>query len=286
MKIAHLQRYGTPDDVEIVEIPLPVVSGKAVLVKIKAASLNATDIEIIRGDPIIRLFTGMRKPKKKELGCDLSGIVEQIGSQVTQFSVGDEVFMDVMYHPTAYGAFAEYKLVTEDWIRKKPEELSFEEAATIGQAGVLALQGIIEPDPPTQGSKVLINGAGGSVGSFAIQIAKHHGAEVTGVDHPDKFDFLRSLGADHCISYLDEDFTTSGKYDIILDCIARKSVREYRRALNPGGRYRMVGGYLRKIFGMALWGTLTSKLSDKDVGLLLGRPNDRKLMEELASLHS
>ncbi len=285
MKAIVLSKYGSPDVLELKEVDTPSPKDDEVKVKIKAASLNATDFEIVRGNFIVRLAGGIRRPRNNRLGCDFAGFVELIGKDVTEFKKGDAVYADLMYQPKSYGAFAEYVCIPERSLRLKPESMTFEEAATIPQAGVLALQGIKGKTPPQPGQKVLINGAGGGVGTFAIQIAKYYGAEVTAVDTASKFDMMRSLGADHVIDYTQEDFTKNkNQYDLILDVISRKSVFAYRRALKPNGNYRLVGGTTRRIFGALILGSLTSRFSSKKVGIMMGRPNNKEDMEILTEL--
>lgn len=284
-QIIH-SKYGSPQFLRVEDVPMPEPAADEVRVKVHFASVNATDFEIIRGDPIVRMASGIRRPKNPRLGCDLSGVVEAKGSDVTSFDIGDAVYVDLMYQQKAYGAFAEYVLVPEARLHKKPDGMAFEDAATYPQAGVLALQGIREPLPPQEGQQVLINGAGGGVGTFAVQIAKHYGAEVTAVDRSEKFQTLRQLGADHCIDYREADFTKLGNtYDIILDVIAKKGPRAYSRVLNENGRYRMVGGSLRKIIHIAFGGMIRSKFSNKSIGLLLGRPNDATDLKFLSELY-
>jgi len=231
------------------------------------------------------MSTGLRNPSNPRLGCDFSGVVESTGNDVTLFKEGNEVYADLMYQKKAYGAFAEYVCVPEPRLRMKPTSMSFDEAATIPQAGVLAVQGIKGKPPPETGQQVLINGAGGGVGTFAIQLAKYFGAEVTAVDNGDKLGFMRDVGADHTIDYTKEDYSKGkSKYDLILDVIAKRSVRVYRRALKSGGKYRMVGGSLGQIAQVG-FGMLVSKFSSKKVGIMLGAPNKKEDMEFLSELY-
>ncbi|MFQ5976788.1 MAG: NAD(P)-dependent alcohol dehydrogenase [Candidatus Heimdallarchaeota archaeon] len=285
MKAIVCPKYGPPDVLQLKEVALPTPKADEVRVKILAASLNKTDIEIIRGWLFVRLAGGLRQPSVKILGCDFSGRVDSIGKEVTQFKPGDEVYADLMYQTPAYGAFAEYVCIPEKRLRMKPTNMSFKEAATIPQAAVLAIQGIKGKTPPKPGQKVLINGAGGGVGTFAIQIAKYYGTEVTAVDSAAKFEMMRSIGADHVIDYTTEDFTTKGKhYDLILDVVAKKSVFAYRRALRSNGRYRAVGGSAGQIFQILLLGSIISWFSSKKIGLLIGHPNKKEDMDFLAEL--
>ncbi|MCE7734823.1 MAG: NAD(P)-dependent alcohol dehydrogenase [Candidatus Heimdallarchaeota archaeon] len=285
MKAIVLVKYGSPVELEFKEVETPNPQDDEVKVKIVSASVNATDFEIMRGNFFVRISRGLRNPRNITLGCDFAGRVESVGKNVTQFKSGDEVHADLMYQKPSYGAFAEYVCIPEKRLRMKPATMTFDEASTIPQAGVLALQGIKGKTPPTPGQEVLINGAGGGVGTFAIQIAKYYGAEVTAVDNAIKFEMMQSLGADHVIDYTQEDFTKNNKqYDLILDVIARKSVNAYRRSLNPNGSYRMVGGTTRRIFGTLIFGSLLSLISSKKIGLMMGRPNDKEDMEFLTEL--
>ncbi|MFW9854913.1 MAG: NAD(P)-dependent alcohol dehydrogenase [Candidatus Thorarchaeota archaeon] len=283
MKAIVLPEYGDPDVLQLKEVADPVPRENEVNVKIVAASVNATDLEIVRGDFIVRLSSGLRQPSNTRLGCDFAGRVESIGKNVTQFERGDEVYADLMYQRRAYGAFAEYVCIPEKSLRLKPASMTFEEAATIPQAGVLAVQGIRGKKPPLSGQEVLINGAGGGVGTFAIQIAKYFGTKVTAVDNEVKLDMMRSLGADHVIDYTKHDFTKSGKqYDLILDVVAKRGIFAYRRALKPTGIFRMVGGTTGRIFQILFFGTLVSRFSSRKVGVLMGNPNKKADMDFLA----
>lgn len=287
MKGVVVTKYGPVTGVQIKEFENPLPKENEVRVKILYASLNASDVEIIKGYMFVRLGGGLRRPKIKILGCDFSGIVDTIGSNVTQFRIGDEVFADLMYHKPAYGALAEYACIKEASLRKKPANMSFEDACTIAQAGVLAVQGIRGKKLPEAGQKLLINGAGGSVGTFAIQLAKLYGAEVTAVDSDSKFDMLLSLGADHVIDYKKEDFTKNGlKYDHILDVIAKKSVFSFRKALQKNGSYRAVGGSTGRIFQILIIGGIISKFSHKKIGLVFGEPNKQEDIDYLLELYS
>ncbi|MHA2030633.1 MAG: NAD(P)-dependent alcohol dehydrogenase [Candidatus Kariarchaeaceae archaeon] len=286
MKAISFPKYGSPNNIRLKEMDTPIPNDDEVRVKIVAASLNATDFEIVRGNFFVRLSGGFRKPSIKILGCDFAGQVESVGKNVTQFKLGDEVYADLMYQAKPYGALAEYVCIPEKSLRMKPISLTFEEAATIPQAGVLALQGIRGKTPPHPGQEVLINGAGGGVGTFAIQIAKYYGAEVTAVDNASKSDMMRSIGADHIIDYTKEDFTkTKKQYDLILDVVAKRSVFAYRRALKPRGIYRMVGGTTGKIFQILILGSLISRFSSKKVGIMMGKPNMKEDMEFLTELY-
>ena len=265
------------------------------LVKVHAASLNAADFEILRGTWSAR-FGGPLKPRHKILGSDIAGRIEAVGRNVKQFQPGDEIWGDLSF-PLDYGAFAEYVCVPEKALRLKPARMTFEEAAAVPSAGANALQNLrgVGSSSPSfllsdkgeiqPGQKVLINGAGGGVGTFAVQIAKSFGAEVTGVDSPSKLDMLRSIGADHVIDYTQEDFTKSGqRYDFILDVVASRSIFDYKRALSPKGIFVLVGGSGAAILQAFLLGPLISMTGSKKMGIVMWKPNNQEdlaILEEL-----
>jgi NADPH:quinone reductase-like Zn-dependent oxidoreductase len=252
MKAIVFTRYGSPDDLELREIPTPVPKSDEVLVRVHASSINSWDWEFLHGTPFVnRLMFGLLKPKpgKQSLGADIAGTVEAVGGQVTRFKPGDEVFGDLW---DSWGGFAEQACAPETSLELKPVTATFEEAAIVPQAGVLALQGIRKAGQLKPGQKVLINGAGGGVGSFAIQLAKLSGAEVTGVDNRHKLDLMRSLGADHVIDYTLVDFTKIGeRFDLIVDCQCYRSMFDNLRALTPDGNYAMIGGSMLRV--VQLW---------------------------------
>ena len=248
MKAIVFTQYGSPDGLELKDVPVPMPKDDEVLVRVRASSVNSWDWEFLNGTPLInRLVFGLLKPKvgKQKLGADIAGIVEAVGSQVTRFQTGDEVFGDLWDN---WGGFAEYACAQETALELKPENLSFEQAAAIPQAGVLALQGLRKGGEMHRGQKVLINGAGGGVGTFAIQLAKLSGIEVTGVDAAHKLDMVRSLGADHVIDFTQSDFTKSGeRYDLIVDCQNFRSMFDIKRALTNNGVYAMIGGSMLRV---------------------------------------
>ncbi len=253
------------------EVERPVPRDNEVLVQIRAVSVNASDWEILRGKPLYSRIGGPFRPRYRTLGSDIAGRVEATGSGVTRFRVGDEVFGDNL---AQMGGFAEYACAAESSLALKPTDMSFEEAAAIPQAGVIALQGIRRKGNVRPGQKVLINGAGGGAGSFAVQLAKVAGAEVTGVDSTAKLDFLRSLGADHVVDYTREDFTETGEhYDLVLDVTAHRSAFAYRRALATGGRYLYVGGSVSTLLQVLAAGPLIGRKDRKRIGLLVVQPN-------------
>jgi NADPH:quinone reductase-like Zn-dependent oxidoreductase len=242
MKAIVYHRYGSPDDLECEEVAKPTPKDDEVLIKVRAASLNPYDWHFLRGLPyLLRLQTGLGKPKDTRLGVDLAGQVESVGKNVTEFKTGDDVF------GCGRGAFAEYACASEAKLARKPEELTFEQAASLPIAGLTALQGVRLSASSGKGQiprekKVLINGAAGGVGTFAVQIAKSFGAAVTGVCSTRNVDMVRSLGANQVLDYTREDFTESGgRYDLILDCVANHSLSAFRRILDPQGSYIMVG---------------------------------------------
>lgn len=271
MKAIVYHRYGSPDELQYQEVPKPTPKDDEALVKIRAASVNAADWRLLRGDPfLVRLFFGLTKPKVNILGVDIAGEIEQVGNNVTQFQPGDKVFGDISNY--GFGGFAEYVSVPANALLKMPADSSFEEAAALPVSTITALQGLRDHGNIQPGKKVLINGASGNVGLFAVQIAKSFGAEVTGVCSTDKMDLVRSLGADHVIDYTKDNFTANGKrYDLILDTAAQYTLGQYKRVLNPGGAYIMVGGK-RTLQVMSL-GPLLSALSDKKFKSMLAKSN-------------
>jgi NADPH:quinone reductase-like Zn-dependent oxidoreductase len=270
--VVHTE-YGPPDVLQIKEVAKPTPTDDEVLIKVQAASVNRSDWENLIGKPLYARIGGLLKPRNPILGSDIAGRVEMAGKNIRQFQPGDEVFGHIL---TYAGGFAEYVCVPEKALALKPASLTFEEAAAIPEAALIALQGIRDKGRVQPGQKVLINGAGGGAGTFAVQLAKLYGAEVTGVDNTEKLDFLRSLGADHVIDYTQEDFTKNGKqYDLILDVVAYRSVFAYRRALRPNGRYFMVGGSVATIFQILLLG---SWMRSKKTRVLAVYPNPKDLV--------
>jgi len=276
MKAIICSKYGSPDVLQLKEVEKPTPKEKEALVKIHAASLNAADFEYLRGILPIRLQSPF-KPKYKILGSDIAGRVEDVGKNVNQFQLGDEVFADL--YNFGFGAFAEYVCVPESALRVKPINMTFEQAATLPQAAVIALQGLRDKRMIQPGQKVLINGASGGVGTFAVQIAKSLGAEVTGVASTKKLELVRSIGADHVIDYTQEDFTKNGHhYDLILDVAAHHSILDYKRALSPNGIYSVVGGSTSAFLQVILLGPLISLFGSKKLGLMIWKPNKREDM--------
>ncbi len=287
MKAAMRDRYGPPDVVGVREIDRPVPVDDQVLVRVRAASVNRADLDGLTPKPsFVRLFIGLRAPRNQRVGIDVAGVIEAVGPSVTRFKPGDEVFADLSSF--GQGAFAEYVCAREKAFELKPPALTFELAATLPHSAILALQGLRRRNgrSPKPGEKVLIDGASGNVGPFAVQIAKLAGAEVTGVCRTEKVDFVRSLGADHVIDYTKVDYTTTGEqYDWIIDTDSHHSIVRVRRALRPNGSYITLGGGTASIFAALLLGPLISVFGDKWSGLLLWwKPFDAHDIATLAEL--
>jgi NADPH:quinone reductase-like Zn-dependent oxidoreductase len=271
MKAIVYTKYGPPDVLKLVDVEKPIPKDDEVQIKVHTVSVNGSDWEGLRGKPLYARFGGLRKPHHQILGSDIAGRVEKAGRNIRQFQPGDEVFGDIL--PRG-GGFAEYVCAHEKTLARKPASMTFEEAAAIPQGAVIALQGIRDKGQVQPGQNVLINGAGGSVGMFAVQLAKLYGAEVTGVDNAGKLDFMRSLGADHVIDYTREDFTQNGiQYDMILDVIAHRSVSAYKRALRPDGSYFVVGGSVATLFQILLLGPWIRRTTGKKLRILPVQPN-------------
>jgi NADPH:quinone reductase-like Zn-dependent oxidoreductase len=269
-------KYGQPDVLQINEVAKPTPTDDEVLIKLHAVSVNRSDWEALTGKPLWARIWGLRKPRRKILGSDIAGRVEAVGKNITQFQPGDEVFGDIL---ARLGGFAEYVCAREKSLAPKPAGMTFEEVAAIPQAAVIALQGIRDKGQVKPGQKVLINGAGGGAGSFAVQLARLYGAEVTGVDSAGKLDFMRSLGADHVIDRTRQDFTRNGKqYDFILDLAAYRTPFAYRRALRPDGSYYAVGGSVATFLQILILGPLIRRTSGKKIRVLVVQPNQKDLV--------
>jgi NADPH:quinone reductase-like Zn-dependent oxidoreductase len=263
VKAVVYDRYGGPDVLGVEDVPIPTPTAGQVRVRVAATSVNLSDWECLRGSPAYARIGGLRGPARRTLGSDIAGLVDDIGEGVTRFQPGDEVYGDNL---ALKGGFAEYVLAPESALAHKPAQLTFAEASTIPQAGAIALQGTRWA---AAGRRVLVNGAGGGSGSFAIQLAKRTGAHVTGVDNAAKLDFMRSVGADDVIDYRHDDFTrTTPRYDVILDLVARRSVFAYRRALAPHGTYRCVGGSVRALLRVLSVGWVAGRLTGRSIGVL------------------
>ncbi|MFN8496564.1 MAG: NAD(P)-dependent alcohol dehydrogenase [Anaerolineae bacterium] len=279
MKAIVNTQYGPPDILQLKEVDKPTAGDGEVLVRIYAASVNAADWHVLTADIfLVRVMVGgLRKPKHTILGADIAGVVEAVGAGVTQFRPGDEVYGDIALY--GFGGFAEYVAVPERALAPKPTNLSFEEAAAVPLAAVTALQGLRDQGHIRAGQKVLINGASGGVGSYAVQIAKAFDAEVTAVCSTRNVDQARSLGADHVIDYTKEDFTKTGQqYDLILAANGNRSISDYRRALAPQGVYVMAGGQPSQMFQALLLGPLMSIGGDKKLGGLSAKTNQADLV--------
>jgi NADPH:quinone reductase-like Zn-dependent oxidoreductase len=264
VKAVVYDRYGPPEVLRVEDVPRPSPGPAEVLVEVVSVSVNLSDWECLRGSPLYARFGGLRRPARPTLGSDIAGRVAAVGSGVTRFGVGDEVYGDNL---DLKGGFAEYAVAPEAALAVKPADLTFDAASTIPQAGPIALQGTALARP---GSRVLINGAGGGSGAFAIQLAKRAGAHVTGVDNAGKLDFMRARGADEVIDYATDDFTRGGRrYDLVLDLVAYRSVFAYRRALAPGGRYLCVGGTVRTLLRVLTIGTIAGRLTGRRIGVLV-----------------
>lgn len=273
MKAVIREEYGTPDVLSLAEVERPKPKPDEVLVKVHAATLNAGDLHILMGDSfVMRLMNGFRKPKCKIIGDDIAGKVVEVGSQVTRFQPGDEVF-----GVSNFGAFAEYACAREKLLSRKPASMTFEQAATWPMAAITALQALRDNGKIEAGKQVLIVGASGGVGTFAVQIAKTFGAEVTGVCSTNKIPGVLAAGADHVIDYTRESFVGSGQlYDLILGIGGNYRISEYRKALSHDGIYVCIGGESMKQYSQALFqGTLISMFSKKKMGASFGNPNQK-----------
>ena len=276
MKAIVRETYGPPDVLHLEEVPLPTLRDGDVLVRVRAASANAGDWHLLRGTPLpFRLVAGLRVPKFKIIGTDVAGHVEAVGRNVTQFRPGDEVFGELSR--CGFGAYAEFAAAPEKALALKPANLSFEEAATLPTAGCTALQGL-RKGQIQRAQRVLLNGASGGVGTFAVQIAKSFGTEVTAVCSTRNVDMVRSIGADHAIDYTKDDFARHGqRYDLILATNGDRSIWDYRRALTTDGCYAMTGGSNRQLTEALLFGPLLS-IGRQQFGNVLMKPNQGDLL--------
>ncbi|MBA3531502.1 MAG: NAD(P)-dependent alcohol dehydrogenase [Ardenticatenales bacterium] len=276
MKAIVYRDYGPPESMTLEEVETPTPTDDEILIKIHAASVNRSDWEGLIGKPLYARIGGLRRPRRPILGSDIAGRVERVGRNNQRFQPGDEVFGDILGR---MGGFAEYVCVRGKTLAPKPASMTFEAAAAIPQAGVIALKGIRDKGQVQPGHKVLINGAGGGAGIFALQLAKLYGAEVTGVDNTGKLDFMRSLGADHVMDYTREDFTRNGKqYDLILDLVAHRSAFDYPRALKPTGSYFCVGGSVATLLQVLLVGPWIKRSTGKTIRVLSVQPNREDLL--------
>jgi NADPH:quinone reductase-like Zn-dependent oxidoreductase len=283
MKAVVYTEYGPPEVLQLKEVDKPILKDDEVLIKIHAAAVTAGDVIVMKGEPLVtRLMTGLLKPKNTIPGKEMAGRVEAVGENVTQFEPGDEVFGDLSV--AGWGAFAEYVSVPENAIALKPANLTFEQAAAVPESAVVALQSLRDKGKIQPGNKVLINGASGGVGTYAVQIAKSFGAEVTAVCSTRNMDMVRSIGADYVIDYTVEDFTQNGQqYDLILAANGYHPISDYRRALSPDGIYVATGGSMTQSLQATMIGPFISKTGSKTMGGMMVKPNQNDLvfMKEL-----
>ena len=280
MKAVVYTRYGSPDVLRFTEVEKPTPKDDEVLVKVRAVSLNRSDWETLRGKPAYARIMGPFRPRHHILGSDIAGRVEAAGRATTRFQPGDDVFADILSY---MGGFAEYVCVPESALAPLPAGMTYEQAAALPQAGAIALQGIRDTGQVQPGQKVLINGAGGGSGMYAVQLAKLGGAEVTGVDNPEKLEFIRELGADHVIDYTRVDVTRNGRsYDLILDLAAHRSAFAYKGSLVGGGRYLYVGGSAATLLQVLLLGPLLGRAEGKKLRLLAVRLSAERLAPVVA----
>ena len=278
MKAIVSNKYGSADSLKLKEVEKPIPADDQVLIKVRAASLNYGNLVLLKGKPFLaRLAFGLLKPKYPIPGGDIAGQIEAVGKNVSSFAPGDEVFGDLS--GCGWGSFAEYVAVPENAIAQKPANITFEEAAAVPMAAITALQALRDKGKIQSGQKVLINGASGGVGTFAVQIAKSFGAEVTAVCSTRNLDIMRSIGADYTIDYTKENFTKkSQRYDLILAVNGYQPISAYKRALNSHGRYVMVGGSGAQFTQAMLLGPLISLNGDKKMGSFLQRANQTDLI--------
>ena len=276
MKTVKHTEYGSPSLLQFAEVAIPTPKDDEVLVKIHAVSLNAYDWHILTADIfLVRFEMGLTKPKATRIGADIAGRVEAVGKNVTQFKPGDEVYGDLA--SCGGGGFAEYVTAPASYIAHKPANLSFEKAAAVPMAAITALQGLRDVGKIQAGQKVLINGASGGVGTYAVQLAKYFGAEVTAVCSTRNVEMVRSLGADHIIDYKKENFTEANKkYDLILAVNGYHPLSAYKRCLRTNGIYAMAGGTSKQIFSAVLFGSLMST-QGKKMGIVSAKPNQKDL---------
>lgn len=275
MKAVIFEKYGLPEKVlEIREVEKPIPKNNEVLIKIHFTAVNDYDWGLIRGKPfLLRLMFGFFKPKYPIPGMELSGIIDAVGSNVQKMKVGDAVYGDISTY--GFGSFAEYISINEKAIIKKPNEISFEEAAAIPHASLLALQALQDKGDIRHGQKILINGAAGGVGTFGLQLAKLYDCEVTGVDSGEKLEMMKSIGFDYVIDFKKVNFTENDlQYDLILDCKSNKSPFSYLKSLKSNGKYVTVGGKLVSLFKILFWGKILSFFSSKKLQILSLRPNE------------
>ena len=276
MKAYWIKNYGAPDKVlKLLEAELPVPKNTEVLLKVYATTINDYDWCVTTGKPFTyRLIFGLFSPKRKLRipGMEVAGIVEQVGTQATKFKVGDAVYGDISNF--GFGSFAEFLCIDEKALALKPERMGFEEATSIPHAAMLALQGLRDVGQLKDGQKILINGGGGGVGAFGIQIAKMYNADVTGVDTGEKLKAMKSQGFDNVIDYKKEDFTKSDQqYDLILDCKTNRSLWKFLRVLKPEGKYVSIGGRSGKLLQMLYMRPILKLFSKKRIHMVMLKAN-------------
>lgn len=283
MKAITISNYGQASDAVWKDIAKPSPKKNEVLIKVICTSINDFDWSFVRGEPkAYRLFFGITGPKFQVPGMEVSGIVEALGAEVSSFAVGDRVYGDIS--DSGFGSFAEYLCTHEKGLIKMPNEMSFEDATSLPHAGLLAWQGLVDLGRISAGQKVLINGAGGGVGGFAVQIAKSFGCHVTGVDNSAKFSVMRSLGYDECLDFREADFTKTGeKYDLILDCRATRSPFEVAKSLKTNGACVLIGGTISVMLQFLFLGKLAGMNSRKRLKILPLKTNQG--LENLAKLY-
>lgn len=263
MKAVVQDRYGPPEHLRLLDLPVPTPKPDEVLIEVRATSVNLSDWETLVGSPAYARIGGLRKPRRPTPGSDIAGVVTEVGSAVTAFAPGDEVFGDNLFPK---GGFAEFAAVPTSALAAKPAELSFAEAAALPQSAAITAHGTAGAGP---GTRMLINGAGGGTGAFAIQVAKAAGAHVTGVDTAAKLDFMTEVGADEVVNYRTTDVSRTGDtWDLVLDLVAHRSVRACRRLLAPDGVYRAVGGSVPTLLRLLTAGTVVGRLTGRRIGVL------------------
>lgn len=265
MRAVVYDRYGSPDVLEVRDVPVPTPGHGQVLVEVRATSVNLSDWECLRGSPLYARIGGLRRPARPVLGSDIAGVVAAVGPGATALRAGDEVYGDIL---ALKGGFAEYAVAPESALARKPSGLTFVQASALPQAAAIASQGTARA---SSGARVLINGAGGGSGSLAIQLARRAGAHVTGVDNAGKLDLMVALGADQVLDYRRDDFTRAGPYDLVLDLVASRPVRALRRSLAPGGRYLCVGGSTGALLRVLTVGTVAGALTGRRLSVLAVR---------------
>lgn len=284
MRAVVRDRYGPVDVLRLADVAPPVPGPGEVVVRVAAASLNTADLDHLLGRPrVARVATGLVRPTNRRVGLDVAGTVERVGSEVTRLVPGDRVWADLF--DSGHGALSDRVCVPASALSPLPDQVPFEDAATVPHSGSLALQGLRAAGPIRPGERVLVNGAGGCVGPFAVQIAKARGAEVAAVDHGDRLALLRELGADQVIDYCEEDVTRSGRrFDVVLDIADTRSVVALRRCLAPGGRYALIARRMGSFAEKALLGPVVGRLTRTRMGTFAWHPNRRADLDELAGL--